>query len=886
MSKPPCARALVALCLAPLALCRADVREDGTRLVVRGREATVVLDKEKKGAIASLVDSATGQEFAAQHERPALFVVAVSPAGEGPGTVKWLSSLDAQTVAYAVGMEGGREVARITYGRVGGHALTVVCTVSLDPEDGAMLWGFEVRGPASLVLEEVGYPVVPLRASLEGGGEAFVAGTTKGGVMRAPGRWGKGKLVGWAQPGSLAAQFACYYNARAGVYTATRDARGFPKMLQFRRTGWGLELSWRHYGFHRLDEPFALGYDVALATFGGSEADAPTDWRHAADLYKRWALRQPWCARRLDRRDDLPEWLRQGPAMVRFSRQWLARPERIEAWLRDYWRPRFPGVPLIVAFWGWEGVAPWVSPKYFPPFPSEEGLRRAIDAVRSVGGHPFFWPSGYEWNVTYGKRADGSFEHDDRADFEKTARPHTVTNRDGSPFIRSYRWLQGGANAALCRGDPWTRRWLNDIAVELTRRGADLIQIDQVVGAGARGGGRCYSASHGHPPGPGLWDSQAFGEQLRTMRAACKALDRNVVLGFEEPQELFIHQIGIQDCRDAQVQWQPRAPGHVPAPVFGYLYHEFLPCFQSNPRAGDARMLAYCIVSGQVPHLVPHWPIGPSPALRNGAFAEWNGDVPDGWSHVKGYRGKSYGGVPHRDDAARHRGAASLRLDSRKAGDIAQVSQNVPIGPDVLVVGKRYRLSLWFKARELAAGNRILLGAFDPAWKAKGSWSIPLAASAEWRRGEVAFTIPEGAVRLRIMLHVVGPSTVWLDDLALDEACDDGGFRTAMRQGAIAEHALAAEWVRLFHGEGRPYLLMGRMLRPPRLRAEPPQDTPGSQTSAILCNAYRAPDGSEAVVAVNATGQPQRCVLDWGGEAIRLGFRPWELKLLRGKGKR
>ena len=35
-----------------------------------------------------------------------------------------------------------------------------------------------------------------------------------------------------------------------------------------------------------------------------------------------------------------------------------------------------------------------------------------------------------------------------------------------------------------------------------------------------------------------------------------------------------------------------------------------------------------------------------------------------------------------------------------------------------------------------------------------------------------------------------------------------------------AEHKLALQWIRLFHGEGRPYLLMGRMLHPPRLEAK------------------------------------------------------------------
>jgi len=50
---------------------------------------------------------------------------------------------------------------------------------------------------------------------------------------------------------------------------------------------------------------------------------------------------------------------------------------------------------------------------------------------------------------------------------------------------------------------------------------------------------------------------------------------------------------------------------------------------------------------------------------------------------------------------------------------------------------------------------------------------------------------------------------------------------------------------------------------------------------AILHNAYRAPDGSEAVVAVNITDQPQTGRLHWQGKPIVLSLAPWEAALIR-----
>ena len=123
-----------------------------------------------------------------------------------------------------------------------------------------------------------------------------------------------------------------------------------------------------------MDKPFELGYEVSTTTFTAQTPGEPTDWRDAADIYKQWALQQPWCAVPYAQRTDIPDWMKSGPSMIRFHRDWLGRPERVESWLNDYWKKHFPGVPLIVALWGWERVGSWVSPKYFPPYPSEAGF--------------------------------------------------------------------------------------------------------------------------------------------------------------------------------------------------------------------------------------------------------------------------------------------------------------------------------------------------------------------------------------------------------------------------------------------------------------------------------------------------------------------------------
>jgi hypothetical protein len=204
----------------------------------------------------------------------------------------------------------------------------------------------------------------------------------------------------------------------------------------------------------------------------------------------------------------------------------------------------------------------------------------------------------------------------------------------------------------------------------------------------------------------------------------------------------------------------------------------------------------------------------------------------------------------------------------------------VSIGRHALRPGARYRFSLWHRGTDVRDGNRIMLGAFDGSWNGKDSWGVPVTPSDGWQRGEVEFTMPEGAVRLRIMLHIVGPSTVWLDDVALEEQVETGGWRTAMLSGLPPAHDVAVRWSELFHGEGRPYLLMGRMLHPPRLDCEATGTWNGKPEPAVLHNAYRAADGTEAVIAANATGSRQDCVLHWRGRERRVSLEPWEIKLI------
>lgn len=823
-----------------------------------------------QGGIVSIYDKRAGRELAARVDSQPAFQIEVSEPAKGAEKLTITSRQAAASSASEL-QEGKTKILCLEFSQLGARPIAATCRFALTPGDRYLRCGFEARLGPGLALESVRFPIVTLRTPAGAqADDALVFGRTKGGVYRQPSAWRKNRSVTFTQPGTLAAAFACYYDAAGGLATAAFDARGFRKSVTASRTPDGLALAWLQPCFQR--EAFRQEFELALTPFGSPDPGRAADWRDAADLYKAWAVRQPWCARTFGQRDDLPAWIKQGPAMVRFGREWLAHPERIEAWLRDSWKPEFhaPRVPLIIAYWGWEKHGSWVTPDYYPVFPSDEQFARLAALGRSLNGHAFLWPSGYHYTLMYDKRADGSFEWDDRERFFREAAPHAVHGRDGKLLAAERSWLRGGQTATMCPGDPWTIDWFNRLAVEAVRRGSELVQVDQVVGGNFPA---CYRADHGHAPGPGLWCTEVFRRQLASMLAACRAIDPEMVACFEEPNEWFIQQVGIQDYRDWEVMRRDDAE---PASVFNYLYHEYLPTFQSNPTRGDVWQTAYCCVNGQIPHMVPSQA---GLALADGGFEEFSKPSSGGWSKVNAYGGKAYAGQADGDASVRHSGAASLRLTNGEH-DIVQVSQNVQVSDD-FAAGRRYRLSAWIKTAELARPNAIGLAALARGLKGAGSWRIPLPPPGDWTRGEATFTLPETAEMLRIMIHVNGRAKLWVDDVRLEELLPDGRAVEVQLPRFPREHRLVRQWVELYHGRGRPWLHLGRILHPPRLECES-VELSGRMFPAVLHNAYAASDGSEAVVLANPTTEARAAVLTWRGRQIELKLAPQEVRLLTG----
>ena len=223
------------------------------------------------------------------------------------------------------------------------------------------------------------------------------------------------------------------------------------------------------------------------------------------------------------------------------------------------------------------------------------------------------------------------------------------------------------------------------------------------------------------------------------------------------------------------------------------------------------------------------------------------------------------------DQTIWHSGASSLRLENILAGEITQVSRNLPIGHAGLRAGGTYRLSAWCRTERLERPAAINIGVLARDLKSRGSWKLPFPEPGDWQEVSTDVVVPvEGAEMLRVMIHVDGPCRVWVDDFRVMEVDAQGTVRPIVCDGLPSQHQLYKQWIELYHGDGRPYLQHGVAIPPP---TEEP-------TGAVKVGAFRAADGSEAVIAVNATDKTQQATLRWNDKSKRVELTAFEVKLI------
>ena len=570
--------------------------------VVENAQVRLVFVVQPQPFLQQLIHKPSGKNLLAEPASPVLFSMLVSSPGGGTNSIE--SQQARQTSFGTVPFAGGQRV-QIGFSGFAKGNFRVRLEGKLYDTEPTIRWSVAVDGLEQQRLITFRFPCIVAVPQIGAPADDFiVAPALPGTIIENPARnmWLNQSLA-WPFPGQQSAQFFSYQNRTAGVYVASMDTVGYGRTLCIAKRSSGFLL------YHEYQPPekslgrWASPYDVALGVTAGT-------WQQTADLYKRWAVQQPWCARTLAQRDDIPAFWKQGPCIHTVEvRTYDSRsnacngsyyPQLLEH-LRSL-REKIGG-PVVPMLAGWENHRRWTAGDYFPVFDAAHA-GRVLGQLRQDGFPPFFYLSGLYFTFNNegvdGSPVSGSAGHSAAFVIDRqTGQPKTdvLSERDGAWKRHSYEF---------CPAAPGTRKFFRMVLDQLHALGVHIVQMDQAT-TGA--GDACYSAAHGHEPGRGPYQAQAFHDLLGDMRRHGRSLCPDFLLMNEEVHEELIPYLdGFHTREYREGYWYRSAPGARGIPLFTYLYHEYAIAYGGEgPSASKAknpavvREHAVNLVTGKTP---------------------------------------------------------------------------------------------------------------------------------------------------------------------------------------------------------------------------------------------------------------------------------------------
>jgi hypothetical protein len=367
-----------------------------------------------------------------------------------------------------------------------------------------------------------------------------------------------------------------YYNDAGGLYIGVHDPDGNPKYLGPVQTNANkstvLDFSPELCLPEQVGNSYFPSFDYILGCFKG-------DWQDAADIYKKWSVKQSWCEKTIKERNDIPDWVKKGAFFFNFRLRGQSKgvdylksvPEYCKKW-QDVL-----GVPLVAMMCGWEKIGEWIGPDYFPPY-GEDLFKEMCIKLKEAGIHPFpFGLSGLKLPIRKKINRDWPqselvIDYNNRETFKNKYRCHAALDSNGSLISDSAVESWDGLHAYACVSTSQARDQIYNASLRLINEyEVRICQADQMLGGSVP---ECYNPGHDHPPGRGSWQVNMLRQIYADTRKDAKKKEAGFALSQEYPSELYLQYLDV--CH-GRVYEQPR--GLIGVPLFAYLYHEYLPCY-------------------------------------------------------------------------------------------------------------------------------------------------------------------------------------------------------------------------------------------------------------------------------------------------------------------
>jgi uncharacterized protein (TIGR03437 family) len=468
--------------------------------------------------------------------------------------------------------------------------VTVKAQISVRADSQFSYWNIEVDGLGSNPVASISYPYITGIGQLgqSGDDDMLLVPTFKGTLFHNP-TANFTTPIGAAYPGyAQSMQMLSYFDKTSGFYFASDDTQGNKKGFFWQKTSSPAG----DFNIQILNNLNGVPADTVTVPYNLIVGVTQGDWYASADLYRTWAVQQPWTQQ--SRTKHVPAWLHD-MAMSEFGCAYGCQNAGAgtDVGYATYVQRLLNSSPVVSPsmgeLWGWEKEGAFVEGDYFPPQQGWSGFDAMVNSLRP-----------YRLNVK-----PSALVLDTASDLYKsgTMSASLMLDRQGNPLTQVS--FEPNVTSAYMdvSTDPW-RQYVVGVYQTLASHGADLLGVEASINYPPID---CFNPAHQHPPlAGGNWQPQAWIDISQRIASAVTAANPSAALDAEEPAEIYLPYFSVHFGNIDQVELANQEQ----VPLFQYVYHDsilFRDVFaESTLDDSYFRLtLARDLTWGQI----PNWPI-------------------------------------------------------------------------------------------------------------------------------------------------------------------------------------------------------------------------------------------------------------------------------------
>ena len=536
----------------------AYIRED-SRYIYAGNDRIELTFQKTDGRLYSLMDKASRLDFLARKEAywgPFNFQITVS------GKDEYIVGSQSSHFTYAISSDKDGPVLSLNWeqfrsSRPAPLNIRVGITVHIPTSEGLTYWNIAITNDEPLIIRQVGFPSlagIP-QLSRDGRNDELALPAMSGVLFEDPlNNFRTNSGLGWDYPSTWATMQFMTYSSRernSGLYLATRDAGGYTKSFSFSKPA----QNWMNMVvIHRPPltpkTSFAPAYDVVVGVYAGN-------WYEAAQIYRSWALQQPWVKKASVADVTQPTgWYPQLPLELWIPTTPSGGPtcefrypfSIVPVVSQD--AAQYMGQPVAMDWVGWEREGWYLHyPDVFPPNEGWSSFEEAVRKTHELGNRIYIVlnTNGYS-DFVPGWEAD---------------KGGAATGEDGR-YLLSVPFSECGKSTTFHMMCPATGVWrekLRDLILPFASRQVDIIQLDGFPNNGPLA---CTNPAHNHAPSGGAWWYQSYRDIFEDIKREARQLNPQIVFTGEGGAEVYL------SFFDAV--WNPFTTGFSPAANSGTLF--------------------------------------------------------------------------------------------------------------------------------------------------------------------------------------------------------------------------------------------------------------------------------------------------------------------------